>query len=206
MRSRIILLASEGHKDKQIASELGVNRHTCRLWRERFLGEGPSSLWEIARGRGRKPTYGPEQVKRILDATLQTTPQAQTHWSTRTMGRSQGISHTTINRIWQIHNIKPHLTKTYKVSRDAKFTEKLTDVVGLYLNLPDNAVVLCVDEKSQIQALDRTQPVLPLKKGDAVPCRMTTSATVPLASLLLSMLLRGKLPASATQGIVTRSS
>ena len=122
------------------------------------------------------------------------------------MGRSQGISHTTINRIWQIHNIKPHLTKTYKVSRDAKFTEKLTDVVGLYLNLPDNAVVLCVDEKSQIQALDRTQPVLPLKKGDAVPCRMTTSATVPLASLLLSMLLRGKLPASATQGIVTRSS
>lgn len=164
-RCRIILLASEGDQDKQIASQLSINRHTCRLWRGRFLEKGLSSLWEIAPGRGRKPMYGPKRVKQILDATLQTTPKAQTHWSTRTMSKTQGVSHSTINRIWQTHNIKPHLTKSYKLSRDARFTEKLTDVVGLYLNPPDNAIVLCVDEKSQIQALDRTQPGLPLKKG-----------------------------------------
>lgn len=164
-RCRIILLASEGCSDVQIASELEINRHTCQLWRKRYLEGGFSSLSMIDPGRGRKPTYGPERIKQIIDATLQTKPPGQTHWSTRTMARAQGVSPDTVNRIWRMHNIKPHLTKTYKLSRDAKFVEKLTDVVGLYLNPPDKAVVLCVDEKSQIQALDRTQPGLPLKKG-----------------------------------------
>lgn len=165
MRSRIILLASQGQPDTRIASELGVNRHTCRLWRQRYIEQGVSALWGIAPGRGKKPIYGPERVGQVIDATLQTKPKGQTHWSTRTMAKSQGISHTTVQRIWQMHNIKPHLSKTFKLSRDARFIEKLTDVVGVYLNPPDKAMVLCVDEKSQIQALDRTQPGLPLKKG-----------------------------------------
>lgn len=165
MRSRIILLASQGQPDTRIASELGINRHTCRLWRQRYIDQGVSGLWGIAPGRGKKPIYGPERVGEVIDATLQTKPKGQTHWSTRAMAKSQGISHTTVQRIWQMHNIKPHLTKAYKLSRDARFVEKLTDVVGVYLNPPDKAMVLCVDEKSQIQALDRTQPGLPLKKG-----------------------------------------
>jgi transposase len=165
MRSRIILLASQGKPDTRIASELGINRHTCRLWRQRYIDQGVSGLWGIAPGRGKKPIYGPERVGEVIDATLQTKPKGQTHWSTRAMAKSQGISHTTVQRIWQMHNIKPHLTKAYKLSRDARFVEKLTDVVGVYLNPPDKAMVLCVDEKSQIQALDRTQPGLPLKKG-----------------------------------------
>ena len=165
MRSRIILLASQGQPDTRIASELGINRHTCRLWRQRYIEQGVSALWGIAPGRGKKPIYGPERVGQVIDATLQTKPKGQTHWSTRTMAKSQGISHTTVQRIWQMHNIKPHLSKTFKLSRDARFIEKLTDVVGVYLNPPDKAMVLCVDEKSQIQALDRTQPGLPLKKG-----------------------------------------
>ena len=165
MRSRIILLASQGQPDTRIASELGINRHTCRLWRQRYIEQGVSALWGIAPGRGKKPMYGPERVGQVIDATLQTKPKGQTHWSTRTMAKYQGISHTTVARIWQMHNIKPHLTKAYKLSRDARFVEKLTDVVGVYLNPPDKAMVLCVDEKSQIQALDRTQPGLPLKKG-----------------------------------------
>lgn len=165
MRSRIILLASQGQPDTRIASELGINRHTCRLWRQRYIEQGVSGLWGVASGRGKKPIYGPERVGQVIDATLQTKPKGQTHWSTRTMAKSQGISHTTVQRIWQMHNIKPHLTKAYKLSRDVRFVEKLTDVVGVYLNPPDKAMVLCVDEKSQIQALDRTQPGLPLKKG-----------------------------------------
>jgi transposase len=153
MRSRIILLASQGQPDTRIASELGINRHTCRLWRQRYIEQGISALWGIAPGRGKKPIYGPERVGQIIEATLQTKPKGQTHWSTRTMAKSQGISHTTVQRIWQMHNIKPHLTKAYKLSRDVRFVKKLTDVVGVYLNPPDKAMVLCVDEKSQIQAL-----------------------------------------------------
>ena len=130
-----------------------------------FRAEGLQGLWEIAPGRGRKATYGPERVKAVIDATLQSKPKGQTHWSCRLMAASQGISKSTVSNLWRSHNIKPHRTKTFKLSRDPKFLEKLTDVVGLYLNPPDKAIVLCVDEKSQIQALNRTQPGLPLKKG-----------------------------------------
>ena len=122
-------------------------------------------VWEIAPGRGRKPHYDQAKRDAIIKATLQTKPKGMTHWSCRVMAEEQKVSKNTVNRLWQMHNIKPHLSRTFKLSRDAKFLEKLTDVVGLYLNPPQKAVVLCLDEKSQIQALDRTQPGLPLKKG-----------------------------------------
>jgi transposase len=165
LRCRIVLAAARGESEAGIASELEINRKTVRLWRERFLQGGLKGLWEIAPGRGRKATYGPGRVKAVLDATLQSKPRGQTHWSCRLMAASQGISKSTVSNLWKSHNLKPHRTKTFKLSRDPKFLEKLTDVVGLYLNPPDQAIVLCVDEKSQIQALNRTQPGLPLKKG-----------------------------------------
>ena len=165
LRSRIILAAAEGQSDNGIAGRLGVNRKTVTLWRDRFNQEGLDGLWEVAPGRGRKPTYGQEKIQSIIDATLRTKPKGMTQWSCRLMAASQGVSKSTINNIWQSHNLKPHRVKTFKLSRDAKFFEKLTDVVGLYLNPPQQAMVLCVDEKSQIQALDRTQPGLPIKKG-----------------------------------------
>jgi transposase len=165
LRCRIVLAAAKGQSEAAISAEMNVNRKTVRLWRERFMAKGLPTLWEIAPGRGRKAIYSPDQVKAVIDATLQSKPKGNTHWSCRLMAASQGLSKSTISTMWRSHNIKPHRTKKFKLSRDPKFLEKLTDVVGLYLNPPDKAVVLCVDEKSQIQALDRTQPGLPLKKG-----------------------------------------
>ena len=164
-RCRIILAAAQGQQDKHIADDLGLNFKTVALWRKRFVSAGLDGLWEVAEGRGRKPTLTAEAVGQIVDATLQTKPAGATHWSCRTMAKAQGVSKATVNRIWQSHQLKPHRTKGFKLSRDPKFLQKLTDVVGLYLNPPEKALVLCVDEKSQIQALDRTQPGLPLKKG-----------------------------------------
>src|SRR5450759_5055266 len=164
LRSRILLLAGQGKEDLEIASELEVNRHTPALWRRRFNEQGLEGLWEVKAGRGRKPSYGKKKVAGIVAATLQTKPRGMTHWSCRTMAREQGVSKNTVNRLWQEYNLKPHLSRTFKLSRDVRFLEKLTDVVGLYLNPPDRSLVLCLDEKSQIQALDRTQPGLPLKR------------------------------------------
>jgi transposase len=164
-RCQIILGASRGESDKAIADDLEINFKTAALWRKRFIHEGPDCLWEVAEGRGRKPTLTLQDVERIVEATLQTKPAGATHWSCRTMAKAQGVSKATVNRIWQSHQIKPHRTKGFKLSRDPNFLQKLTDVVGLYLNPPEKALVLCVDEKSQIQALDRTQPGLPLKQG-----------------------------------------
>jgi len=164
-RCRIILAAADGCEDKEIAEELAINFKTVALWRARFRQEGADCLWEVASGRGRKPLYDLTKVAAVIDTTLQKRPAGATHWSCRSMAKEQGISKATVNRIWQSHQIKPHRTKTFKLSKDPHFLEKLTDVVGLYLNPPDKALVLCVDEKSQIQALDRTQPGLPLKKG-----------------------------------------
>ncbi len=165
LRGRIVLAAAQGQSDTAIAQQFRVNRKTVILWRRRFVMQGPESLWEIAPGRGRKPLYGADKVKAIVDATLQTKPKGMTQWSYRLMAKSQGVSKSTVSTVWRSHNLKPHRVKTFKLSRDPKFLEKLTDVVGLYLNPPQQAVVLCVDEKSQIQALDRTQPGLPLKQG-----------------------------------------
>jgi len=164
-RCRIVLAAAHGQENNLIAEDLNLNFKTVALWRNRFVSEGPDCLWEVAEGRGRKPILSPEDIERIVDATLQTKPVGATHWSCRTMADAQGVGKTTVNRIWQSHQIKPHRTEGFKLSRDPHFLEKLTDVVGLYLNPPQKALVLCVDEKSQIQALDRTQPGLPLKKG-----------------------------------------
>jgi len=165
LRCRIVLAAAAGMPEGAIAAENGVNRKTVRLWRERFGAEGLAGLWQIAPGRGRKATYNADRIKAVIDATLQSKPDGATHWSCRTMASAQAIGKSTINTIWRSHNIKPHRAETFKLSRDPRFLEKLTDVVGLYLNPPDKAIVLCVDEKSQIQALNRTQPGLPLKKG-----------------------------------------
>src|SRR5580704_8193345 len=165
VRCRIVLDAAEGVSVDQMAARWETNRKTVMLWRKRFETEGAESLWEVATGRGRKPTYGPEKIQSIIDATLQSKPKGMTHWSCRLMAATQKVSKSTISNIWRSHISSPHRTKTFKLSRDAKFLEKLTDVVGLYLNPPQQAVVLCVDEKSQIQALDRTQPGLPIKKG-----------------------------------------
>ena len=164
-RCQILLAAARGQSDKDIATDLEINSKTAALWRKRFINEGPDCLWEVAEGRGRKPALTPQRIEKIVDATLQTKPAGATHWSCRTMAKAQGVSKATVNRIWQSHQIKPHRTKRFKLSRDPNFLQKLTDVVGLYLNPPQKALVLCVDEKSQIQALDRTQPGLPLKKG-----------------------------------------
>ena len=165
LRCRIVLAACQGTSEAGIAASMKVNRKTVRLWCERFVAQGLRGLWEIAPGRGRKATYSAERVKAVIDATLQSKPKGTTHWSCRLMGANQSISKSTVSNLWRSHNIKPHRTKKFKLSRDPKFLEKLTDVIGLYLHPPDKAIVLCVDEKSQIQALDRTQPGLPLKKG-----------------------------------------
>ncbi len=165
LRCRIVLAAADGQSDVAIAQQLSVNRKTVILWRQRFSEQRLDGLWEIAPGRGRKPNYDTDKIAGIVDATLQTKPEGMTHWSCRTMAKHQGVSKSTINNIWQAHQLKPHRVKTFKLSRDPKFLEKMTDVIGLYLNPPQQAIVLCVDEKSQIQALDRTQPGLPIKKG-----------------------------------------
>lgn len=164
-RCRIILAAAAGRQDKDISMSMQINYKTVALWRQRFCSEGPDCLWEVSAGRGRKPHFTTNKIEEIINATLQTKPAGTTHWSCRTMAEEQGVSKSTINRVWQSHGLQPHRIKQFKLSRDPKFLEKLTDIVGLYLNPPEKAIVLCVDEKSQIQALDRTQPGLPLKKG-----------------------------------------
>jgi transposase len=165
LRSRIVLASAEGQPESVIAEQLETNRKTVRLWRTRFAAEGLGCLWQVAPGRGRKPTYGADKIKAIVDTTLQTKPPGLTHWSCRLMAKTQGVSKSTVSTIWRSHQLKPHRVKHFKLSRDPRFLEKLTDVVGLYLNPPHHAMVICVDEKSQIQALDRTQPGLPLKRG-----------------------------------------
>ena len=165
LRARIVLLAASGMSNSQVAREMGAGRPTVIRWRQRFLQGGPGALTEIAPGRGRRVTYGADRVNQVVQATTQTKPPGATHWSTRTMAKAQGLSKATVQRIWSAHGLQPHRTKRFKLSKDRRFTEKLTDVVGLYLSPPEKAVVLCVDEKSQIQALQRTQPGLPMKKG-----------------------------------------
>ena len=164
-RCRIILALAQGLQNKDIAESMRINFKTVALWRQRFYSQGPDCLWEVAGGRGRKPRYTADKIEEIINATLQSQPVGATHWSCRTMAEDQGVSKATVNRIWQSHGLQPHRIESFKLSRDPLFLEKLTDVVGLYLNPPEKALVLCVDEKSQIQALDRTQPGLPLKKG-----------------------------------------
>jgi transposase len=165
LRSRICLLAAEGVSHNAIAKRLATTRTTVLLWTQRFREQGfPGLSKDAPHGPGAR-RFDAEKVKAIVEATLHTKPANSTHWSTRTMAKAQGVSHATVQRIWDAHGLQPHRVKTFKLSKDKRFEEKLTDVVGVYLNPPDKAVVLCVDEKTQVQALDRTQPGLPMKKG-----------------------------------------
>jgi len=165
LRSRIVLLAHEGVANRVIAQQLHTSRPTVIRWRERFARGGLEGLMQEAPGRGRPPRIPAAKVAKVVEATLHSKPAGATHWSTRTMAKAQGISHATVQRIWEAHGLQPHRTKTFKLSRDKRFVEKLQDVVGLYLNPPQKALVLCVDEKSQIQALQRSQRGLPMKRG-----------------------------------------
>src|ERR1035437_2594895 len=165
LRARIVLRAVEGRANLTIAKELGVSRPTVLLWRGRFASAGVPGIMADAPRPGRKKALSPEQVQAVVEATLHTRPPGQTHWSVREMAKAQGLSRMAVQRIWKRHNLQPHRVATFKLSRDKHFVEKLRDVVGLYLSPPDKALVLSVDEKSQIQALDRSQPGLPMKKG-----------------------------------------
>jgi transposase len=158
-------MAANGIPGQSIAQELEISRPTIQLWRERFLALRLEGLKKDAPRPGRIASIPDRKVRAVVEATLHAKPINATHWSLRSMAKAQGISRMAVQRIWKRHNLKPHLVKTFKISRDKHFVEKLYDVVGLYLNPPDKSLVLCVDEKSQIQALDRTQPGLPLKKG-----------------------------------------
>jgi transposase len=166
-RARVILLAAQGLQNKDIAVEVDLDRRQIALWRSRFLNGGIDALRQDAPRSGRPATITPEVESSILEATLHTKPAAATHWSTRTMAEHLGLSATAVRRVWVRNGIKPHLSRTFKLSRDPRFEDKLVDVVGLYLNPPEHALVLSCDEKSQIQALNRTQPGLPMKRGRA---------------------------------------
>ena len=165
LRAKMILLAAEGLENWQIAEQVGVGRDTVALWRQRFTVSGIAGIVKDAPRRGRKAKLSEHKVQEIVRKTTQDKPAHTTHWSTRTMARAMGVSPATVGRIWQRHGLKPHRVKRFKLSNDPQFTQKVKDIVGLYLNPPEQALVLSVDEKSQIQALDRTQPGLPLKKG-----------------------------------------
>jgi transposase len=164
-RARMILMAADGKQNKEIADTLGVQPSTVGRWRQRFADSGLGGIEKDAPRGGRKPTKQCHWAKRIVETTLHKTPSNATHWSVRTLAKHLGIRPNLVHRVWKVHHLKPHLVETFKLSRDPQFVEKLVDVVGLYLNPPEHALVLCCDEKSQIQALDRTQPGLPIKKG-----------------------------------------
>ena len=166
-RARIVLLASDGLTAVAIAAAVGKSVLTVRRWRRRYMAKGVDGLLKDATRPPRRKPLTPEKIKQVVRMTLHEKPPNATHWSARSMAAAAGISHSSVQRIWHAHGLKPHLVETFKISRDKNFAAKVEDVVGLYLNPPDRALVLCVDEKSQIQALDRTQPGLPLKKGRA---------------------------------------
>lgn len=166
-RARIVLLAAEDKQNQEIAKILRVTRRTVGVWRGRFIARGINGILKDAPRAGRRRSISDELVREIVRKTTQETPVAATHWSTRSLAKVMGLSPSTIGRIWRSHGLKPHLTRTFKLSRDPRFLEKLDDVIGLYLNPPEHALVFSVDEKSQIQALDRTQPGLPLVPGRA---------------------------------------
>ena len=166
-RARVILLAAQGWQNKDIAAEVKLDRRQVALWRRRFLDGGVKALLKDASRAGRTPSVTREVESRIIHTTLHDKPAEATHWSTRTLAAHLGLSATSIRRVWQRNGLKPHLQATFKLSRDPRFEDKLVDVVGLYLNPPEHAIVLSCDEKSQIQALNRTQPGLPMKRGRA---------------------------------------
>jgi transposase len=174
LRCRIVLACAEGHTNQAVADRLGISKPTVTKWRSRFVTRRLEGLADEPRP-GAARTIGDEQVERVLVATLETTPADATHWSTRSLARQLGMSQSAISRIWRAFGLKPHLVDTFKLSTDPQFIEKVRDVVGLYLNPPQAAMVLCVDEKTGVQALDRSAPILPLLPG--IPQRATHDYT-----------------------------
>jgi transposase len=170
LRARIVLRAAEGATNTQIAAEAGVSLPTVGLWRRSFCERRLDGLADAPRS-GRPRTIDDDEVRRVLAKTLEKPPDGSTHWSVRRLAAATGLSATTVHRIWRDHKLKPHRVRSFKFSKDPQLTEKIVDVVGLYMAPPKGALVLCVDEKTQIQALDRTQPTLPMKPGKAA--RMT---------------------------------
>jgi transposase len=162
-RAQIVLLAAEGKQNIELAEQLGIERTIVGRWRRRFVAQGLAGLEKDA-PRGGRPA-NTALARKIVEHTTQCKPLNATHWSTTSLAKVLGTSSSTVSRVWRANGLKPHLVRTFKVSNDPRFVEKLIDVVGLYLNPPERAIVFCVDEKSQIQALDRSQPGLPLKKG-----------------------------------------
>ena len=171
IRAKVALAAAQGCSNNAISSELGISRPTVILWRERMATHGLEGILHDATRPGRRRAIPSEVVDRVVEATLNTRPEAATHWSIREMAKAQGLSPATVQRIWKAHGLKPHIVQRFKLSNDPRFEEKVRDIVGLYLKPPDKALVLCVDEKTQIQALDRTRPILPLRPG--IPERQT---------------------------------
>ena len=165
-QARIVLLAAEGKQNKEIAEQIGISVQKAARWRERFLDWASQASKRCAAARPHAE-ISKQTIARVVQITTQENPPNATHWSTRTMARAAGISKASVGRIWQQHGLKPYRVETFKLSRDPEFAEKLEAIVGLYLNPPEHALVLCCEEKSQIQALDRTQPSLPLERGRA---------------------------------------
>lgn len=165
LRAKIVLCAADGRRNQEIAAELHCTPRTASTWRRRFLAGGVAALEKDAPGRGRKRAMTREKEAEIVAKTIQETPPHATQWSTRTLAAATGVSQSAIVRIWKRHGLKPHRVKSFKLSRDKRFVEKTEDVLGLYLRPPPDSIIWSVDEKTQIQALDRTQPGLPLKKG-----------------------------------------
>ena len=165
MRAKIVLRAAQGQQNKRIAAELDITEQTASRWRRRFATAGLAGIEKDAPRGGRKPKLRDRVARKIIETTTRQTPKDATHWSTRTLARFLSVDKMMVQRVWLANGLKPHRVKTFKVSNDPRFIEKLSDVVGLYLDPPEHALVLSCDEKSQIQALDRTQKSLPLKKG-----------------------------------------
>ncbi len=163
-RARIVLACAEGIQNKEVASRLGVDKGTVGTWRRRFIEHGIEGLYDEPRP-GAPRTITDEHVEAVIVRTLESMPRNATHWSSRMMAGESGVSTSSVQRIWRAFGLQPHRSKTFKLSTDPLFIDKVRDVVGLYLNPPERALVLCVDEKSQIQALDRSQPVLPMRPG-----------------------------------------
>ena len=167
IRAKALLMAADGVANTAIAQALSVSPASVANWRARFAEEGLAKLGQVRKGRGRKPTIPQDKIDEIVDLTQNYRPAGQTHWSCRTMAEAVGVSKDTVQRVWSARGLKPHRVETFKLSNDPRFDEKLVDVVGLYLNPPDKAIVLCADEKSSVQALDRTQASLPMIPGRA---------------------------------------
>ena len=165
VRAKALLMAADGVANTAIAASLSVSPASVKSWRERFSEEGLAKLGQVRKGRGRKPSIPQSKIDEILDLTQNYRPKGETHWSCRTMAAAAGVSKSTVQLVWHARGLKPHRVKTFKLSNDPRFEEKLVDVVGLYMNPPEKAIVLCADEKSSVQALDRTQASLPMVKG-----------------------------------------